>query len=402
MSHSPFPNLPPAIAKMRASSGELGLLLASWCDQNSGSENFAGLEAMVHLLKTEFGRLPGVAEFVPLTVTPAEALRIRVRPNAPIQLLFSGHYDTAYGETDPFQRCEFSNAQKMRGPGVIDMKGGLVVMHAALEAFERTKHSGQVGYEVLLTPDKETGSFGSALLLAKTAKRHHFGFVFEPARLNGDAVRSRNGTGNFVATCFGRPIPATDGHEAGPNAVATLAHFLSLAKRLPQELPGVQVQVGPIRGGSATPGVSVFAEADIDLSLSGQTHAVTVLVRLQALAASINAGEGCKVELNGGFRRPQMESTPAAESVFSLWQQCGRDLGLAPFSWVHSERSSDANLLAAAGLPCLDGLGPIGDRMHSPEEWVDLNSIVQRAQITALFLHRLSAGEIQLPPRVLS
>jgi len=392
-------NLPPPIAKMRASAGELGLLLASWCDQNSGSENFAGLEAMVYLLKAEFGRLPGVAEYLPLTVTPAEALRIRVRPKAPIQLLFSGHYDTAYGETDAFQRCEFSGAEKMRGPGVIDMKGGLVVMHAALEAFERTKHSGQIGYEVLLTPDKETGSYGSALILAKTAKRHHFGFVFEPARPNGDVVRSRNGTGNFIVTCYGRPTPVAGGQEAGPNAVATLTKFLSHVSRLPHELPGVQVNVGPIRGGAATPGVSVFSDAELDLSLTGDVKAVTVLGRLQVLAATINASDGCKVEINGAFRRPPMDCPPATENVFSLWQQCNRDLGLAPFSWVHSNRSSDANLLAAAGLPCLDGLGPIGDRMHSPEEWVDLISLVQRAQITALFLHRLAVGEITLPPR---
>ena len=392
-------NLPPQIAGMRASAGELGLLLASWCDQNSGSENFAGLEAMLDLLKAQFRRLPGSVEYVPLTITPAEALRIRVRPEAPIQLLFSGHYDTAYGITDPYQRCEFSTSGKLRGPGVIDMKGGLVVMHAALEAFERTKHSGKIGYEVLLTPDKETGSFGSAMLLAKTAKRHHFGFVFEPARPNGDLVRSRQGTGHFVVTCFGHPADSQSGSPMGQNAMATLAEFLAEASRLPNKLPGVLVNQGTTRGGPSARDLSAFADAELDISISHQTQSETVLSRLTALTATFNAREGCKVEIDGGFRRPPMASTSAAEIVFSAWQQCGHALELTPFSWAQANRSSDANLLAAAGLPCLDGLGPIGDQMHSPNEWVDLSSLVQRAQVAALFLHRLATGEILLPSR---
>lgn len=391
-------NLPPSIAKMRASAGELGLLLASWCDQNSGSENFAGLETMLALLKAEFRRLPGTVEHLPLTITPAEVLRIRVRPKAPVQLLFSGHYDTAYGVSDAFQQCEFTSSEKLRGPGAIDMKGGLVVMHAALEAFERSHHSGRVGYEVLLTPDKETGSYGSAMILAKAAKQHQFGFVFEPARPNGDLVHSRKGTGNFTATCFGRPAQSDSGQATSPNAVATLTEFLVQAGRLNQDIPGILVTPTPIRaGGSNTQGLTVFADAEFEVGISHRIESETVVARLQALVETFNSHEGCKVELSGGFRRPPMDGSPATEKVFAAWQQCGRDLGLPAFSWTHANRSSDANLISAAGLPCLDGLGPIGDRMHSPQEWVDLPSLVQRAQVTALFLHQLDAGVIQLP-----
>jgi glutamate carboxypeptidase len=391
-------NLPPSIAKMRASAGELGLLLASWCDQNSGSENFVGLEAMLALLKAEFRRLPGTVEHLPLTITPAEVLRIRVRPKAPIQLLFSGHYDTAYGVSDAFQQCQFTSAEKLRGPGAIDMKGGLVVMHAALDAFERSKHSGQIGYEILLTPDKETGSFGSALILAKSAKQHQFGFVFEPARPNGDLVHSRKGTGNFTATCFGRPTESADGQPTSPNAVATLTEFLTQAQHMTQETPGILVHASPIHaGGSAPQGITVFADAELEIGINHRTESETVVARLHNLVGTQNTREGCKIELSGGFRRPPMAGTPATEKVFTAWQQCGRDLGLPPFASTHANRSSDANLLAAAGLPCLDGLGPIGDQMHSPHEWVDLPSLVQRAQVTALFLHRLDTGEIQLP-----
>jgi len=130
------------------------------------------------------------------------------------------------------------------------------------------------------------------------------------------------------------------------------------------------------------------------------THAAdrdAVLIRLNELAAAITNREGHRLEIAGGFNRPPMESSPAAEAIFAHWQHCARDLGLAPFSWVHAGGGSDANLLSAAGLSCLDGLGPCGDRLHTPEEWVYLPSLVERAQIAALFLHRVAATEADLP-----
>ncbi|HRI82898.1 MAG TPA: M20/M25/M40 family metallo-hydrolase, partial [Opitutaceae bacterium] len=157
-------------------------LLIRWCHQNSGSEHIAGLEAMRGLLAAEFGTLPDAAiEHVALRDTPAKALRIRVRPEAPVQFLCSGHYDTVYGADHPFQTCSQPEADLLRGPGVADMKGGLVVMLAALRQLEQSPAAQNVGYEVLLTPDEETGSHGSAPAIAESATRHRFALVFEPA-----------------------------------------------------------------------------------------------------------------------------------------------------------------------------------------------------------------------------
>jgi glutamate carboxypeptidase len=404
--------IPPSIAKLPGSAGELSMLLAGWCDQNSGSNNPAGLAGMLQLLKREFSRLPGEVDSVLLrpsssfpfqlrkTKDPLAALRVRVRPQAAIQLFFNGHYDTVYDANDSFQHCELISPEKLRGPGVIDMKGGLVVMHAALEAFERTHHAGNIGYEVLLTPDEETGSFHSAKLLAEAAASHQFGFVFEPARPRGDLVQSRKGTANFTITCHGRAAHAASAARDGRNAIAALAGFLTAADRLPEEVPGVLLNIGNIKGGAhATNVVPDFAEAQLDVRITHATDREVVLFRLGELAAGVNAREGYKLEITGGFNRPPMEASPQAAVVFSHWQQCGLDLGLATFSWVHAGGGSDANLLSAAGLPCLDGLGPSGDRLHSPEEWVHLPSLVERAQVAALFLHRLAEGNISLPSR---
>ena len=391
--------LPTAIASLPARAAELRDLLTRWADQNSGSDHFAGLAKMLDLLRAEFSRLPGAAiELVPLAGSTARALRVHVRPTAPIQIFCSGHYDTVYGAADPFQKCTLLSPEKLRGPGVIDMKGGLVVMLAALQAFESTPHAAQVGYEVLLGPDEETGSFGTGPLFAAVAQRNQFGLVFEPARPNGDLVHSRKGTGNFVATCHGRAAHAAHPLRTGRNAIAALAEFLVAAHRLPDEMPGVMFNIGNIRGGGpATNVVPDFAEAQLDLRITHAADRAAVLERLHALAAPINARDGFRLEVTGDFNRPPMERSPAADMLFAAWQTAAGDLGLAPFAWVHTGGGSDGNNLAAAGLPCLDGLGPIGDRLHSPEEWCHLPSLAERAQLAALVLHRLAAGEIALP-----
>lgn len=392
-------SLPPSIAQLPHRAAGLHDQLVRWCSQNSGSENFAGLAAMLELLHAAFARLPGaVAERVALAGTPARALRVKVRPAAPVQLLFSGHYDTVYAAADPFQQCTLLAPDRLRGPGVIDMKGGLVVLLAALEAFEQTPHAAKIGYEVLVIPDEEIGSFGAAPLFADAAGRHRLGLVFEPARPSGDLVQSRKGTGNFTVTSRGRAAHAASPKQDGRNAIAALAEFLTAANRLPAEMPGVLFNIGSIRGGGpATNVVPDFAEALLDVRITHLAEREAVEARLRALLEPINAREGHRLELGGGFNRPPMEATPVTEAAFAALQQCGRDLGLAPFSWVHAGGASDANNLSAAGLPCLDGLGPIGDRLHSPDEWVHLPSLPARAQVAALFLHRLAAGEIALP-----
>lgn len=391
--------IPAAIASLAARTGELRDLLVQWCDQNSGSAHTAGLAAMRRLLESAFATLPGaLLETVPLAGNGAQALRIRQRPAAPVQLFFSGHYDTVYDAADPFQRCELVKPDRLRGPGVADMKGGLVTLLAALQAFEQTPHRAQVGYEVLLGPDEETGSEGTGPLFIAAAPRFRLGLVFEPARANGDLVHSRKGTGNFTVTSHGRSAHAASAGGQGRNAIAALAEFLVAAHRLPQELPGVLLNIGSVRGGGpATNVVPDLAEAKLDVRVTHLADRPAVLARLEALAAPFNAREGHRLELTGGFSRPPMERSAAADAAFAAWTQAGRDLGLAPFSWVHAGGASDANNLAAAGLPCLDGLGPIGDRLHSPEEWCHLPSLAERAQIAALFLHRLAAGEIALP-----
>lgn len=390
-------NIPPSIARLPEQTPAHAALLLQWAAINSGSSHRAGLDRMRAALRQEFSQFAGaIVEDVPLEGTAA-ALRVRMRPEARTRIVCNGHFDTVYEENEPFQTCRWLDDTQLNGPGVADMKGGIVTMLATLRAFEATPHARALGWEVLLTPDEETGSHASAPLFKDLASRAHFALVFEPARTSGDIVHSRKGTGSLVATCRGRAAHAAKIPNDGRNAILALAEFLLAASRVPAEMPGVLVNVGNIRGGgAATNVVPDFAEAEIDIRITKIADRAPLLARLEALAATINARDGFKLELKGGFNRPPKECLPLEERVFAEWQRGAQALGLPAFTWVHAGGGSDGNLMSAAGLPNLDGVGPIGDHLHSNREYVVVPSIATRAQIAALFLHRLAAGEISL------
>lgn len=372
--------------------------LMAWAEINSGSGNRAGLQRMCARLASEFGALPGAkVEPVALEGTEAPALRVRLRPGAPTQILLSGHYDTVYGPDHPFQHCTLLDENTLRGPGVLDMKGGLLVILAALQEFEHGSSAKNLGFEVLFTPDEETGSVASRPLIEATAHSGRFGFalVFEPARVNGDLVQSRKGTGIFTVTCRGRAAHAGRGQRAGRNAIVALAELLPAIHALNDQLPGVLVNAGSISGGGPVNIIPDFAAAQIDVRIDRAADAPLVVARLRELAAPLNAREGYQLEISGGFNRPPKELKPAEEKLFAAWQTCGRELGLK-FNWQHAGGGSDGNLLSAAGLANLDGLGPIGDHLHSADEFVHLPSIAERAQLAARFFQKIATGEIEV------
>jgi glutamate carboxypeptidase len=396
--------IPPSIAALPARTAELGALLERWANINSGSGHAAGLARMADTLRADFSHAFPAATIEEInTDAPgfnppgSRTLRIRLRPAAPTQIFLCGHYDTVYEADDAFQVCRWLDATTLNGPGVADMKGGLVTILAALQAFEATPHAASVGWEVLLTPDEETGSHGTAHLFRGAARDHQFGFVFEPGRPNGNIIHSRKGTGGLVATCHGRAAHAAKVPNDGRSAILALAEFLLDAAKIPSEMPDVMVNVGNIRGGAAaTNVVPHFAESEIDIRITKIADSEPLLARFQALADRINTRDGIKLTLKGGFNRPPKECLPAEEAVFPEWQRAARDVGVPEFTWVHGGGGSDGNFLTAGGLPNLDGIGPIGDNLHSDREFCRVETIAPRAQIVALFLHRVAAGEIKL------
>lgn len=378
---------------------ELRDRLIAWCDINSGSENLAGLDRMRRVLADAFASLPCKVTDVDLGAGKPRALRAVCRPGAKIQVLLNAHFDTVYGPEHAFQSCELAGPGVLRGPGVIDDKGGILVLFTALQALERTQHATHIGWEAILGPDEETGSEASAPLYAEAAPRFHFGMIFEPARENGDLVRARMGTGIFNVTCRGRAAHAGRDPSAGRNAILALAEFLLGVSRIPEQVPGLMVNVGAIRGGGALNIVPDLAAAGINARIATAEAGRRFEEALAAHAAAVNARDGYRLEITGQFNRGPLEWTPAREALFNDYRETAGALPL-DFGWQNVGGGSDGNLLGAADLPCLDGIGAHGDGMHSDREWVRISSIAERARLAALFLARIAAGEIALPPEI--
>ena len=247
------------IDKVDDLSGNMLETVEQWSSQNSGSWNRDGLDAMRSLLKDRALALPGQTTEADLaqgeTITPmghvekvdyAPALKVTVRPEAPVQIVLTGHYDTVFSKDFHFQTPKRVDSDTLNGPGTADMKAGLLVMLTALETFERTSLAKNIGYNILMSPDEEIGSPGSAPLLATLGKQSHIGLTYEPALADGAMAGARKGSGNFTLIIRGRAAHAGREHHIGRNAIAAMAEFVMGIEKLNGQRPGVTFNIAKI------------------------------------------------------------------------------------------------------------------------------------------------------------
>jgi glutamate carboxypeptidase len=385
--------------------------VTAWAGINTGTDNLDGLARLTARVAEAAAPLGATAELIELppvaTVDSAgrfvprplgRALRLTRRPDAARRAFLCIHVDTVYSVDHAFQSVTLLDEDTLRGPGVADAKGGLVVMLAALDAFERSPFAERLGWEVLINPDEEIGSPGSALLLADAARRSHFGLVFEPALPDGAMVDRRRGVGNFDVVVRGRSAHAGRDFAAGRNAVVAAARLAVALDQLNATIPDATVNVGRFEGGGAVNVVPDLAVCRINVRTTAQSDEAAFLEALQdALAATLNA-DGISAELHGGFTSPPKLVDAPTLRLMDHVTACGRDLNV-PITWRPSGGACDGNKLAAAGLPTVDTLGPRGGDLHSSTEYLRLDSLTERAKLTALLLMKLASGELPLPGR---
>jgi glutamate carboxypeptidase len=372
-----------------------------WAAVNSGSRNLAGLERMADLLVDAFAALPGLIRLErPATVKSVDALgnskeiehgrhlHLTVRPTAPVQLLFTGHMDTVYGADHAFQETSWLEDGVLGGPGVADMKGGLAVMLAALKAVEHSKLADRIGYEVIINSDEEVGSPASSALLAEAARGKRAALTYEPAALpDGTLAGARPGSGNFDFVIKGRSAHAGRNPEEGRNAVvaaAELALRLSMSKT-----PGLSINPAKIDGGSPNNVVPDLAILRVNMrprTMDDQEIASRLIAK--ALDETAAAHE-VYIEAHGGFGRPPKPLTEEAEALFGLVRQAGSDLGQS-IIWQPSGGVCDGNNIAACGVPVVDTMGVRGGKIHSMEEFLIVDSLAERAALSALTVLRLA------------
>lgn len=371
----------------------------AWAAINSGSRNLTGLNAMAGLLGDAFSVLPGKVELVPPdpveTVDPSGTVRtvahgahllVTVRPEAPVQLLFTGHYDTVFGADHPFQALRWLDDGRLNGPGVADMKGGIALMLAALEAVEATADSRAFGYQVLIDSDEEVGSPSSAALIARVARGKVAAFTYEPALPDGTLAGARSGSGNFSLIVRGRSAHAGRNPEDGRNALTAAA---DLALRLEAaKSPTLKVNPARIDGGGPNNVVPDHAVLRVNFRPASPADEAAAKALLDAVVRSVAAAREVDIHVHGGFNRPPKPLDPAAERLFGLVRDCGADLDI-PVAWKATGGVCDGNNIAACGVPVVDTMGARGGAIHSEEEFLIPESLAERAQLSTLAILRL-------------
>jgi glutamate carboxypeptidase len=371
-----------------------------WAAINSGTTNLKGLAEVAGNLADALAALPGNVRLV--SPDPVEAmdaggrvkqiergdhLHVSVRPDAPVQFLLTGHMDTVFGADHAFQSLRWLENGVLNGPGTADMKGGISVILAALNAVEASPLAERIGYDVLINSDEETGSQASAGLIAALAKGKLAALTYEPALPDGTLAGARPGSGNFSIQLHGKAAHAGRNPEDGRNALvaaAALALKLNALRR-----PGLKVNPAKIDGGGPNNIVPDMAILRVNMRPETPEDMTLAEVALRDAIAAVCSEHDVHAHTHGGFNRPPKPIDAGAQALFGIVRECGVALGL-DLSMRATGGVCDGNNIAACGVPVIDTMGPRGGAIHSEDEFLIVDSLAERAQLSALTILRIA------------
>ena len=371
-----------------------------WATINTGTTNIDGLKRVASMLADAFSVLPGNTSLV--DPAPVEAVRgdgsvdqvqrgqhlvTSVRPEAAVRILLTGHMDTVFPADHAFQQIKELESGVLNGPGLADMKGGISVMLGALQLLEQSPHASRIGYDVMINSDEEVGSGSSASLIERLARGKTAALTYEPALPDGTLAGERGGSGNFSIIFTGKSAHAGRNPDEGRNALVAAADMALQLKALHRE--GLSVNPAKIDGGGPNNAVPDHAILRVNFrpkALADQEQAQGALDRLvRDIAEAHDLGVHC----HGSFGRPPKPIDPQAEKLFGLVKQCGSELGL-DINWRGTGGVCDGNNIAACGIPVVDTMGVRGGAIHSSDEYLITESLVERTQLSALTIMRIA------------
>ena len=364
--------------------------LAELVEVNSFTENVEGGRKVADLLE-ELYDIEGLdARRVPSTKF-ADHLVISsawtTTGKAPIALV--GHLDTVFppGTFEGFKR----DGDLARGPGVLDMKGGLVVVAWALKALAEAGTLQQLpGLRLVIVADEEVGSPEGQGVITTNIAGASGALVFEAGRKNDLVITRRKGTGAVTVIAHGKAAHAGNAHKEGANALWALAKLVDRAQGLTDYARGVTVNVGKVTGGTSKNTVPDRAEALIDLRFETRADGEALVEALRKAADECAASvQGTRIEIEGGIARLPLERTDASVRLMESYGEAAAASGLGKGEAGLIGGGSDASTSHAMGIASIDGLGPRGIGFHTKDEQIEIRTLVQKAQALARFLATL-------------
>lgn len=376
--------------------------IKEWVAISSYSLHSPGLAQCLKSMKSAFKGLGGEMSEIPLspfrqldTATGewkekplGNVLLIQKRPKASHQILLGGHFDTVYPPDQPLQLVRETREGLLLGSGIADMKGGIAILLIALEALERSPFAENMGWRVLLTPDEEIGSPGSAPYWEEAATHCHSALIFEPALPDGTLVSERGGSLNFSLRYTGKAAHVGRDYTKGTSAVFPLARLISVLDDM-RERPGLIVNVADLFGKGPLNVVPAAAGCRINLRSRSEETLESAANEVEKIAKELQR-EGVTVEIQRDSFRPSKPFNAKTEALFHEYAACAKELEI-PFNLQPSGGVCDGNIVAATGCSVIDTAGAVGGALHTAEEYIVQESLVQRAQLATLFLLKIGA-----------
>ncbi len=361
--------------------------LRRWVECESPSYDAAAVSRMAVLAAGDIKAIGGVAEILPGTMGFGDCVRARFgQADAPEGgILVMGHLDTVHpmGMLNEMPWREENGL--CHGPGILDMKGGIVIALAALEALSRAGLTPPLPVTLLLNSDEEVGSPSTRALVEAEAARHRYVLIPEPARRSGGVVVGRHAVSRYRLVTRGRPAHAGLRLNEGRSAIQEMAHQIIAIDRLSQ--PDCTFSTGVIRGGQWVNCVARECEAEL-LSVSTSEDAQA---RGQRTLADLRpTAPGTEIELVPGAVRPFWHASAGDRTLYETASRIAAELGF-DLPGETSGGGSDGNFTGAMGIPTLDGLGPRGDLLHTQGEHIVVESLAERGRLLAGLLMALGA-----------
>ena len=361
--------------------------LAELVNIDSGTADIAGVATMAERMAEKYRALGWHVEFADLGSVVGPGVMATNKPGAAqYDVLLVGHLDTVFPHGTAAARPFTEEEGVARGPGVADMKSGLLSMFYALRHLDAATLE-RLAICVVLNPDEEISSVHSHAWIGTYAQRSNCVLVFEGARADGSLVNARKGVGIYEIEFKGVAAHAGNDHPKGRSAVVELAHWILALNPLTDYAAGTTVNVGIVKGGTVSNVVPETAYAKVDIRYWKTSEFERVEQKLLQLQQTPFTPD-VRVELKRRSFKPAMELLPGSQALMQVVGAAAAAVGES-IGWVAVGGGSDANYTAALGVPSLDGFGPIGGNYHGEQEFLMLDSVIPRIRLVQEVLRRL-------------
>jgi glutamate carboxypeptidase len=361
-------------------------LLEALVNTDSGSYDKPGVDAVGGRIRNFLGE-HGIASEVTPAETFGDAISATVGHGANRPILLMGHRDTVFPKGEPTRRPFKIEGGRAYGPGVSDMKSGLVMNCFVLAALKRFGGT-SVPVTALFTGDEEIGSPFSRPVIEAHARAARAVFNSEPGRTRGAAVTGRKGGVFLRFEITGKAAHSGANFEVGVSAIQELAHKTIELNRLVDAPSGITLNVGVVSGGQTVNTVAPWARGEADLRFVTPAQRAATMARIEEImATSYVPGTSTRLEIAGEFL-PLVENADG-KAMFEHYAACLKEVGYTETTALFTGGCADSGFAAATGTPTICAVGPVGGRGHSPDEFMEIDTLVPRAQALALAIMRL-------------